>query len=68
MKLVTILVILNFSFNQLHIILVSPDRILSFKQVAIESIKIYQAISDGTVNLVDKVGCNLGFLFKKFGY
>lgn len=30
-----------------------------YYQVASESIKIYQAISDGTINMVDKVGKNI---------
>lgn len=45
----------------------APNILLSlpfshFKQVASESVKIYRALSDGTVNLVDKVSCNFNFL------
>lgn len=47
-----------------HFLLVS---FCHFKQVASESIKIYQAISDGTVNLVDKVSCGLN-LYKLLFY
>lgn len=32
-------------------------------QVASESIKIYNAISDGTVNMVDKVSCTFAFYY-----
>ena len=37
-----------------------------FKQVASESVKIYQAISDGTVNLIDKVTVLLTFKIRCF--
>lgn len=36
--------------------------------MALESIQIYQAISDGTVNLIDKVGSDPGLFDKKLGY
>lgn len=36
--------------------------------MATESVKVYQAISDGTVNLVDKVSCGIRFLNKMLFY
>lgn len=41
--------------------LVLSDHIVIFNQIASDSVKVYKAVSDGTLNLVDKVSCKLGY-------